>query len=66
MKSDVFVDSNRMRLYLQIRLESIIIFMVIIIDIVVVVVGQFANKKCAPSISSFGHVVENINKCHQH
>lgn len=66
-KSDVFVDSNRMRLYLQIRLESIIIIiMVIIIDIVVVVVGQFANKKCAPSISSFGHIVENINKCHQH
>lgn len=54
-----------MRLYLQIRLESIIIIMVII-DIVVVVVGQFANKKCAPSISSFGHIVENINKCHQH
>lgn len=66
MKSDVFVHSNRMRLYLQIRLESIIIILVIIIDIVVVVVGQFANKKCAPSISSFGHIVENINKCHQH
>lgn len=37
--------------FLQIRAESIIIMVTIIINIVVVVdIGQFANKKCAPAI----------------
>lgn len=55
MKSDVFMDSDRMRFHLQMRAENIIIMVIIIIIInsnivVVVVVGQFANKKCAPGV----------------
>lgn len=51
MKSDLFMNADRMRIYLQIRAESIIIMVIIVIHIVVVVdVGQFANKKCAPAI----------------
>lgn len=46
MKSDIFMDSDRMRLYLQIKAESIVITVIII----VVIVGQFANEKCAPAI----------------
>lgn len=53
MKSDVFIDSDRMRFHLQMRAENIIIMVIIIINsniVVVVVVGQFANKKCAPGV----------------